>query len=88
VYLVSNRSTLSWDAPAATRVGPLVVTTRDLALASAWDDRIALAPRGAGASGSVQNVSPEPHEVHLRVAGVDQGARMLAPAATWQIEVP
>ncbi len=87
-YLVANRPALAWDGPAATRVGPFVVTTRELGLAAAWDGRIALASRGVPGDGVVENASPAPQPLRLDVAGVDRGSRVLAPGETWRVDAP
>jgi hypothetical protein len=87
-YLVANRPALSWEGPAATRVGPFVVTTRQLGLAATWGDRIALASRGVAGDAVVENASAVPQPLSLHVAGVDRGSRVLAPGETWRVDAP
>ena len=88
LFVVSNRPALATYPRIATRVGPLLVTLSNVRLGPTWDNVLDLG-RGQDAGGAViENVSTEPQDVRVRVAGGDGESRRLVPGESWRIDVP
>ena len=87
LYLVSNRKTLAPAEPAATRVGPLLVTLSGARLGPAWDNVIVLRRDGAKGHAVIENTASEPQSVRVRMDGERDETRPLAPGEAWRIDL-